>query len=135
MFNDVALHIVQPLAPTMLDRNNVEWMKKALHEEVQELVDATSVVDQVDALLDACVFALGGLYKMGLTAEQAHACLDAIMDANMEKKAGVNPQRATEGVMDAVKPQGWVPPEARMHKIIFPHLYERIDDHPIYDNP
>jgi predicted HAD superfamily Cof-like phosphohydrolase len=109
---------------TMLDRANVEWMKKALHEEVQELEDATSIVDQVDALLDACVFALGGLYKIGLTVEQAHACLDAIMDANMEKKAGVNPNRATVGVIDATKPDGWVPPEARMHKILFPDIYE-----------
>lgn len=103
------------------------WLSSALKEEADELTDASwigtpsdvqeAVVDQVDACLDAAIFAIGGLARMGLTREQAEACFHAIMDANFEKRAGVKPGR--EGAKDAVKPEGWVGPEARIKEIIY----------------
>lgn len=103
------------------------WLSSALKEEADELTDASwgaekldeqaTVVDQVDACLDAAIFAIGGLARMGLTREQAETCFHAIMDANFEKRAGVKPGR--EGAKDAVKPEGWVGPEARIRGIIY----------------
>lgn len=103
------------------------WLSSALKEEADELTDASwtrtpsdvqeAVVDQVDACLDAAIFGIGGLARIGLTREQAEACFHAIMDANFEKKAGVKPGR--EGAKDAVKPEGWIGPEARIKEILY----------------
>lgn len=115
--------------PTLrpMPQEEARWLSLALKEEADELTDASwgaekfdeqaTVVDQVDACLDAAIFAIGGLARMGLTREQAEACFHAIMDANFEKKAGVKPGR--EGAKDAVKPEGWVGPEARIKEIIY----------------
>ena len=95
-----------------------EWMVKVLMEEATELRDESpGIVDQVDALVDSVVFAIGGLYRLGLTSEQAQACIDAVMEANFSKKAG-KLARSIEGVPDALKPEGWVGPEARIAKIL-----------------
>ena len=113
---------IRPLAPA-----EAGWLSSALKEEADELTDASwgddlfgaqeAVVDQVDACLDAAIFAIGGLARIGLTREQAEACFHAIMDANFEKKAGVKEGR--EGAKDAIKPEGWVGPEARIGEIIY----------------
>ena len=76
------------------------------------------MVDQVDALVDTVIFALGGLARLGLTEEQAEACFNAVMDANFEKKRGTKESRAVEGVADAIKPEGWVGPEQRIKAIL-----------------
>lgn len=119
---------VDPPGIRPLDPAEAGWLSSALKEEADELTDASyggddpsgeeeMVVDQIDACLDAAIFAIGGLARMGLTREQAEACFHAIMDANFEKKAGVKPGR--EGAKDAVKPEGWVGPEARIKEIIY----------------
>lgn len=126
----------RPLYPLPL--SETRWLRGALEEEAGELEEAleppirlggsgSPVVDpevarealvaQVDACGDAVIFALGGLARLGLTEEQATRCLLAIMAANFEKKAGVKPGR--EGAADAIKPEGWVGPEARIRQILF----------------
>ena len=110
-----------------LSLEEARWLSSALKEEADELTDASwtgtpsdvqeAVVDQVDACLDAAIFGIGGLARIGLTREQAEACFHAIMDANFEKKAGVKPGR--EGAKDAVKPEGWIGPEARIKEILY----------------
>lgn len=96
----------------------MEWLVGVLQEEAQELAEAKNLVDQVDALVDSIVFAMGGLYRLGLTEEQALKCFHAVMDANFEKKAGQKKGREVEGVKDAIKPEGWKGPEARIREIL-----------------
>lgn len=122
---------IRPLPPS-----EASWLRQALIEEAEELTEATVlalgqngqkpiteedrqnlIVDQVDACVDATIFAIGGLARLGLSRVQAEAVLHAVMDANFEKKAGVKAGR--EGAPDAVKPEGWVGPEARIKEILF----------------
>lgn len=88
-----------------------EWLIKALEEELQEFREASTPEDSVDALIDLIIFACGGLYRAGLTPDQAKACFATVLDANDAKKRGVKQNRAVAGVADAVKPMGWVDPK------------------------
>lgn len=117
-FNEKVVGIVPTNSPFPLMGKEVEWLQGVLCEEADEFADEKEVVGQVDALLDSVIFALGGLFRIGLTEEQVQQCFDAIMDANFEKKAGQKAGRVFEGVKDAVKPEGWVPPEARIEEIL-----------------
>lgn len=125
---------VQPRIELGLVENNTKFLHKALLEEVDEFVTASNgyeprsglkvndywrLVHQVDALVDAAYFAIGGLARAGLTKEQAQACFDAVHEANMRKRFGVNRNRGDMGVADAVKPDDWVPPERVIYKILF----------------
>lgn len=124
----IGVHPEQPLRP--LDPVEQEWLHGVLKEETKELTDAWELWENrtlnnlqgtvacADALIDLCIFAIGGLYRMGLNADEARDCFHAVMDANFEKKPGQKAGREAEGVADAVKPEGWVGPEARMQKIL-----------------
>lgn len=98
--------------------NELQWLVGVLKEEADELQDSSTVVDQVDALVDCAIFALGGLYRLGLNNGQARDCFLAVMDANFDKKSGQKSSRVFEGVSDAVKPEGWVGPEKRIADIL-----------------
>jgi predicted HAD superfamily Cof-like phosphohydrolase len=115
IFNHVVIGIGNR-AKAALPEAEAKWLSGALKEEADELLDAKTLVDQVDACGDAVVFAIGGMIRMGLTPRQILRCINAIMDANFEKKAGVKPGR--EGAPDAVKPEGWVGPEQRIKEIL-----------------
>lgn len=93
---------------------------KCLNEETQEFKEAYEYGDfikQTDSLLDLVYFALGGLYKMGFTADMTAEIFTAIHEANMTKKKGKVAHRDT-GAADAVKPNGWIPPEQRIADIL-----------------
>ena len=110
---------VEPRALKTLAPSEHKWLVKCLREEATEFECSHNTVDMVDALLDSVIFSLGGLYRLGLTKEQAYKCFDAIMDANFEKKAGQKPGRVVGEVKDAVKPEGWVGPEDRISKVLY----------------
>jgi predicted HAD superfamily Cof-like phosphohydrolase len=96
------------------------WLIKALYEEIKEFEDAESIIEDVDALLDLCYFAIGGLYRMGLTESQIRRCFMSVHNANMNKKAGVKKGReGFEGVTDANKPEDWIAPEKHILEILF----------------
>jgi predicted HAD superfamily Cof-like phosphohydrolase len=99
-----------------LEPQEKRWLTGALHEEATELMVARELHEQVDAVIDAAIFAIGGLRRMGLTQGQAQACFNAVLDANDLKAAGKKPGR--EGAKDAIKPEGWVPPEETIKQIL-----------------
>lgn len=104
----------------MLSKSETIYLRSCLVEESDELQDAYDsgdVIKQVDACLDSLYFAIGGLYRMGLSADQVRECLAAVHAANMEKKRGVNSKRDF-GIEDAVKPIDWVAPEERIASIL-----------------
>jgi len=121
-FNREVVGVEGRIFPSPLMGAEKGWLSTALGEELQEFRRTTgdindALVDQVDALVDLIVFATGGFVRMGLTRPQIEGCLEAVMKANFAKQAGVNPKRS--GAADAVKPEGWVGPEARIKEIIF----------------
>ena len=119
-FNQQVLKI-QPREQALLNISEFNISVKALFEEVQEFIDAAETSDfigQVDAMIDLQYFAMGVLYKLGLTAEQINKCCTAVHEANMEKKLGVKPSRGDGSAADAVKPEGWESPEARIGAIL-----------------
>lgn len=101
-----------------LKNKEKQWLLTCLREEADEFDEALDRVQQVDALIDSMIFAAGGLFRMGLTAEQAEACMNAVMDANFQKKTGQKAGRVFEGVADATKPDDWVGPELRISQIL-----------------
>lgn len=118
-FNSEALNI-NPDGLQRLKGNDRSWLVTALKEELTEFEDSETLVDDVDALLDLCYFAIGGLYRAGLTPEQIRGSFEVIHNANMAKKIGVKENReGFDGVTDAVKPEGWVSPEQKIYELIY----------------
>lgn len=105
----------------MLQQNEFEFSMKCLQEELDEFEEAFKngdLIGCIDAIVDLKYFAVGVLYKMGLSPDMQKACCTAVHSANMEKKLGVVAKRAVEGAADAVKPEGWVSPEERIIEIL-----------------
>lgn len=105
-----------------LGKGEAEHLVKCLHEEASELEEGFrqgDFIKQIDSCGDAIYFAIGGLYKMGLPESIIQEIFDeAIHRANMTKKKGVVASRAVDGAPDAVKPNGWIPPEERIAAIL-----------------
>ena len=115
-FNQNILGIKQRL-PAMLNDSEFRISMEYLREEVNELSDAHvdgDFIGCIDALVDLRYFAVGVLYKLGLTAEQIELIDQAVHDANMQKKLGKKEGRGDGVAADAVKPEGWVSPEERI---------------------
>lgn len=119
-FNQRVLKIEQrPVG--LLSGPEQEISLNCLREEIDELeqaIDQGDLVGCVDALIDLKYFADGVLYKLGLTANTIDACGQAVHEANMEKKLGINHHRGDGQAADAVKPEGWKSPEERIATII-----------------
>jgi predicted HAD superfamily Cof-like phosphohydrolase len=111
-FNQRVLGIEQrEIGP--LEQGEHEATVKAFHEEINEYVAAHNqfdLVGQVDAVVDLIYFAVGSLYKKGLSANQIGSILEVVHNSNMTKKLGVVEKRGNP-LGDAVKPEGWVGPE------------------------
>jgi predicted HAD superfamily Cof-like phosphohydrolase len=119
-FNQQVLKIepreVGPLTPAEFDIS-----VKALKEEIEEFATAYEAIDiigQIDAMVDLQYFAMGVLYKLGMTAEQINKCCTAVHKANMGKKLGIKPSRGDGSAADAIKPDGWVAPELAIMQIL-----------------
>lgn len=119
-FNQRILEIDQrPIS--MMNAEEVEHTTSCLFEEVGEFSLAASMSDvvlSIDSLVDLIYFAIGAMYKFGLTRTQIEECILAVHYANMTKRRGVVERRAVKGAADAVKPEGWQSPETRISKIL-----------------
>ena len=81
---------------------------KFLEEEMNELKNAKTADDVVDALIDLCVVAIGTL---DLFEVDPHLAWDRVHEANMNKKVGIKESRPNPlGLPDLIKPEGWLPP-------------------------
>lgn len=86
-----------------------------LEEELEELEVAYGKRDMVgvaDALADLTYVALGTGHMMGIDMEQVFKAVHA---ANMQKLRGITKRGM---VYDAIKPEGWVGPEAKIEAIL-----------------
>lgn len=97
-----------PQQPTMLADARLKFRCDHVREEIDEVLEATTIEDQVDGFIDAIYIALGALIEMGVLPgpvfEEVHA-------ANMKKKRGSVAKRPGSVGYDAVKPEGWTPPD------------------------
>jgi len=86
----------------------LEFRIRFLQEELDEMKDAKSAEDVVDALLDLCVVAIGTLNAFDVDADVGW---DRIHDKNMAKEVGIKASRPNPlGLPDLIKPTGWTAP-------------------------
>ena len=95
-------------------------------EEVKEIEDAYNegnLVGVVDGIIDLHFFLLGVVFKHGIPEQLYKSLFHSVADANMEKKRGVKAGREGFGnAADAIKPEGWRPPEDRIRFLIEEYL-------------
>ena len=80
----------------------LEFRIGCLQEELDELKEAKSGDDAVDALIDLVVFAIGTLDSYEV---DAYTAWNRVLDANLGKQVGIK-----EGRPDLLKPEGWTAP-------------------------
>ncbi len=106
-FNEELMGVRSAPAPEMLQGDYFNGRFNHLKEELEELRNASGWADQADALVDLVYVALGALTEMGIS---PGAVFNVVHSANMKKVAGADPSRP-ENTFDAVKPEGWQPPD------------------------
>ena len=82
--------------------------KKLIEEEVQELHDAASQVDELDALIDILVVTIGAIHSMGADGEGAWKEVMRTNFAKIDPETGKVRKREDGKVL---KPEGWTPPD------------------------
>ncbi len=110
-FNAEITNLPIPALPATLPAARVEWAQTAFNEEIKEFTEACEMGDPLeaaDAILDLVFFALGRICEMGIPTQ---AIWEGIMRANMEKKQGSLAKRPGSLGHDAIKPEGWKPPD------------------------
>lgn len=105
--------------PTMLTPERAAKRSGWTVDEVQrEFLEAETLEDQVDAIMDGIYFQLGTLVEMGIVHPQA--LFNIIQNANMAKlHADGKPRYFADGKV--MKPIGWVAPEALLKAEIQRH--------------
>lgn len=106
-FNADIVGLPIPEQPQRLSSARKGWAFTALDEELQEFLSAESLEDEADALVDLAYFALGRLIEMGIV---PGAVFGEVHAANMVKHRGTLSKRPNSLGYDAVKPEGWQPP-------------------------
>lgn len=102
--------------PKHLSHEEREFRVKAMQEELDEYKDATTLVDEYDALLDLLVFTIGTLERQGFPLLDG---FQAVMEANMKKELAGSSEASKRGFKrDLVKPAGWSGPEAKLSTIL-----------------
>lgn len=81
----------------------------AMQEELDEYKEASTKEDELDALVDLVVFALGTAERQGLIKVFEEA-FNRVMEANIKKEVGTNKKRGSFQ-LDLVKPEGWTAPD------------------------
>lgn len=70
-------------------------------------------VDAIDKAADAIVFAVGSMYKLGLSAQQITRALNIVMEANNQK---LSMPKDEHGKL--MKPDSFVPPQEELQKLL-----------------
>jgi predicted HAD superfamily Cof-like phosphohydrolase len=121
-FNNQILGIRRPKV-ALMESKEADMVATFLEEEQQEFIKAHAegdIAKAVDALIDSAYFAIGGLYRLGLSPYTISMCFREVHKANMTKKKGVKDTRPQDGsIPDAVKPEGWNDPIKRIEAILF----------------
>ena len=91
-----------------LNHNERSFRIKALQEELIEYANAKTIEDEIDALVDLVVFAMGTAERMGVIWELHW---EEVMRANMKKELCKTAEKSKRGFkLDLCKPENWTPP-------------------------
>lgn len=114
-FHELILKDQGEVSPSLISLEYCVERASFMSEELTEYTEAITKADIVgisDALVDLIYVALGTAYKMGLPFNEIWA---AVHSANMRKVRGTTKRK---NKIDAMKPQGWVGPEAEIARAI-----------------
>jgi predicted HAD superfamily Cof-like phosphohydrolase len=109
-FNTEIIGLEIPDTPTILPPERREYCVGHLQEELNEFktsLDNEDLEGAIDALLDLTYVALGRLVEMGVA---PGAAFEEVHAVNMAKKRGEVSKRPGSLGHDAIKPEGWQPP-------------------------
>lgn len=94
--------------PRHLSEEERKFRITCLKEEIQEYVEAAELEDELDALIDLIVFALGTLERQGFSFT---APFLEVMAANLRKELAADSSKSKRDfAADLVKPPGWSAP-------------------------
>lgn len=97
-----------PSTPRQLDQETHDYRVKFLHEELQEYIEAETLEDKIDALVDLVVVAMGTAHMHGFD-WSSH--WNEVHRANMQKERCTDASQSKRGsALDLIKPEGWVGP-------------------------
>lgn len=100
------------------DRYNEEQFhlyKNLINEEFDELNNAITPVDQLDALVDILVVTIGAMHSLGVDAQGAWA---EVMKTNFAKVDWTTKKVTKRSDGKVLKPAGWQPPQ--LDKFVLP---------------
>jgi predicted HAD superfamily Cof-like phosphohydrolase len=108
----LGIHDTAPTLQLPVDfGQRVAFMEEEIEELGQAYIDG-DLVGVADALADLVYVALGTAHMMGIPFDQVFKVVHA---ANMQKIRGMTKRGM---IYDAVKPEGWVGPEAEIERIL-----------------
>ena len=90
------------------DQAQFDMYINLIAEEFQELQDADTDVDTLDALIDILVVTIGAIHSMGADGERAWIEVMRSNFAKIDHDSGKVRKREDGKVL---KPEGWTPPE------------------------
>lgn len=93
--------------PTMLDKDQCIFIRTMVNDELDELDEATTIVDQMDALVDAIVYICDCANRHGMNLDPM---LEIVHQANM-RKVGPNGEVTRREDGKIMKPEGWTGPD------------------------
>lgn len=92
--------------------NQYNLYLKLIKEEVEELNDSTTPVDDLDALIDILVVTIGAIHSMGADPEGAWREVMSTNFAKIDKVTGKVRKRDDGKVL---KPVGWTAPDLKKY--------------------
>ena len=90
-----------------LDPREKRFRFRAMREELEEYEEAETLEEELDALVDLVVFALGTAYLHGF--HRFNTALMRVVEANKKKVVGPTARGAKYGDLDLQKPADWKP--------------------------
>lgn len=88
-----------------------EFRIRCLNEEIREYMEATTLTEELDAILDLVYFAIGTAYRHGFSFYDGWK---EVHRSNMSKiRATKREDSKREFELDVIKPEGWEPPNLK----------------------
>lgn len=101
-------HVHSTSNPVHLSAREKRFRFRCMREELEEYEEAETLEDELDALVDLVVFALGTAYVHGF--HRFNTAVARVIDANKKKVVGPTIKRGGKyGDLDLQKPPGWQP--------------------------
>lgn len=104
-----ACHDNLPKKPILMPKEAVLFIRKMVNDELDELEEASTIVDQADALVDAIYYICDCAVRHGMNLDPL---FDIVHGANMKKVINGKVIRREDGKI--LKPEGWERPEPKL---------------------